>query len=370
VYLIGAVRKVLAASPHARILSISQQDHDGYCTRPADQAVIDEEGSPLGPILRALNVVAANISKDYPHVNLSTLSYHFTRPVPRKTRPLPNVVIRLCNINANFAQPLTAPSNAGFLTDFNQWRNVVSSGQLHIWSYVGNFENFLVPFPDWRAVGANVRLFASHGVSSVFLEATQSYPVSGMDELRSWVATSLLWDATRDPVALVQDFLEGYYSPAAAPMLRRHMSGYENATSGIYVRDGCRWGPDGTEVQLPSRECFLMPWLTDYAVMNSATALNAALAAVGGREPYATRVRRVLLGTQWIILSRWSELCLFATVQRPKLTWPLNRTMAGAVHELVDALGRAGINVLAPEFDAGKWNASSLLTEFDMSLKC
>lgn len=375
-YLIMSVRKLLESHPDADTISISQQDHNGYCTRPADQAVIDEEGSPMAPLLRALNVVGANISADYPHVNISTLSYHYTRPLPKTTRPRPNVVIRLCNINADFGAPLDAPANADFLTDFRAWRNATADGQLHIWTYAANFENFVVPFPDWSVIGPNMAFFAAHGVSSVFIEATQSYPIAGMDELRTWVAASLLWDGSRDPAALVDEFLVGYYGAAAAPHVARHMAAYENATrsggDGGYVRDGCRWGPDAREVQLPTRDCFLLPWLTDYAVMGSAEALSAALAAAGGLGSgvHATRVERVWISTQWVLLNRWAELCLFATAQRPPLEWPANRTMAGAVHELVAALGRQNITWLAPPLYAPGWNASSLLTTFDMTLKC
>jgi hypothetical protein len=108
-----------------------------------------------------------------------------------------------------------------------------------------------------------------------------------MDELRNWVSSSLMWDGSRDPDALVDEFVEGYYSPAAAPFVHRHLGGFENATYGMYVRDGCRWGmgnrgsADGPWL-VPSA-CYLMPWLTKFAVMNSADALTAALDAVGGQ---------------------------------------------------------------------------------------
>ena len=124
-YLIARVRSVLRADPSATIVSVSQNDNGNYCTRvgwprierwtftsrniaracrltegpafgprssqPADQAVIDEEGSPMGPMLRAINAVAANISTDFPHVTVSTLSYQYTRPPPRTTIPRANV---------------------------------------------------------------------------------------------------------------------------------------------------------------------------------------------------------------------------------------------------------------------------------------
>lgn len=38
-----------------------------------------------------------------------------------------------------------------------------------------------------------------------------------MTELRSYVQLALLWDASRDPDALVAEFISAFYSPLAAP---------------------------------------------------------------------------------------------------------------------------------------------------------
>eukprot|EP01079_Euglenida_sp_SAG-EU17-18_P004278 gene4278-778_t len=57
-FVITRVRGYLHASPQANIISVSQNDNTDYCKRPADQAIIDEEGSPMGPLLRAVNTIA------------------------------------------------------------------------------------------------------------------------------------------------------------------------------------------------------------------------------------------------------------------------------------------------------------------------
>ena len=188
-----------------------------------------------------------------------------------------------------------------------------------------------------------------------------------MDELRSWLTTSLMWDASRDPTALIKEFLEGYYSPAASGYMHSHLSGLLNATKGVYVRDGCRWGPDGNQSQLVPANCFLMPWLTKHAVMNSAASLHAALRAVGGQDPFATRIDRVWRSTQWILLNRWKEFC--AAYAGSTAEWPLNFTARETSQDLVAGLRRHKIHWLATP--TAKWNASSLLTQFnDSTLVC
>ena len=134
-YLIGKVQQELRANPLSTIISVSQVDDRNYCQRPADLAVIEEEGSPAAPMLRAVNAVGAAIAAEFPHVIVSTLAYQYSRPPPNRTVPRENVAIRLCDINANFAEPLTAPSNTDFVADLEGWRNITNDGQLHIWSY-------------------------------------------------------------------------------------------------------------------------------------------------------------------------------------------------------------------------------------------
>ena len=78
------------------------------------QAVIAREGSPMGPLLQAVNTIADAIADEFPHIIVDTLAYQYTRPAPKLTKPRSSVVIRLCNIECNFAKPLTDPSNAPF----------------------------------------------------------------------------------------------------------------------------------------------------------------------------------------------------------------------------------------------------------------
>jgi hypothetical protein len=61
-------------------------------------------------------------------------SYQWSRPAPSITKPNPNVIIRLCDIECNFAAPLTDPSNAPFQKDMNAWAAI--SNRTYIWCAV------------------------------------------------------------------------------------------------------------------------------------------------------------------------------------------------------------------------------------------
>ena len=116
-FVTAQARKILRAQPDARILSISQNDNYNQCMSAAEQAINQREGSPIGALLTAVNTIAAALEAEFPDVAFDTLAYQWTRPAPTSLRPRPNVIIRLCTIEADFARPLTHPNNAPFDRD-------------------------------------------------------------------------------------------------------------------------------------------------------------------------------------------------------------------------------------------------------------
>lgn len=140
------VKDALRATPAATIVSVSQNDNSNYCKDPGDMAVIQEDGSPIGPLLRAVNTIADRIKPEWPHVAVDTLAYTYTRPCPRVTRPRDNVIIRLCAMECNYAAPLSDPSNAEFQLDIVNWSKV--SKRIFIWDYITSFANYIIPFPN------------------------------------------------------------------------------------------------------------------------------------------------------------------------------------------------------------------------------
>ncbi len=103
-FLTARVQELLRGpSKGAKIISISNNDAappppgvSRWCNRSYDAAVIQAEGSPMGPLLRAVNAVAAGLEDEFPDVAVSTMAYQHTLEPPRLTKPRPNVIIRLC----------------------------------------------------------------------------------------------------------------------------------------------------------------------------------------------------------------------------------------------------------------------------------
>eukprot|EP01052_Picozoa_sp_SAG31_P043635 SAG31_NODE_7331_length_1717_cov_1.307787_2_plen_144_part_00 len=121
----------LSSQPEARIISISQNDNGNYCRDPEELAVIEAEGSPMGPLLRAVNQIARALATAFPLVAVR-VDLGGCRILNKKiTKPEPNVIIRLCDISSNSGAPLTDPSNMEFASVIHGWNAITN--RIYIW---------------------------------------------------------------------------------------------------------------------------------------------------------------------------------------------------------------------------------------------
>jgi hypothetical protein len=171
---IDTVRRWMREQPEATIFSVSQNDWFNYCTCKECSRISAEEGAQSGLYLRFVNAIADAVREEFPDKAIDTLAYQFTRTSPSKTKPRPNVIIRLCDIECCFSHPLNSPpnvdrANAEFTRDLTRWSQI--SDRLYIWDYVINFKHSIVPFPNLYTLKPNINLFVDHSVKGLYEEA-------------------------------------------------------------------------------------------------------------------------------------------------------------------------------------------------------
>ena len=216
--LIRQTRNYLREHPGVKILSISQMDGWVRCRCERCAAVEEETGSPAGPILQAVNAVAAAIESEFPDVVIETLAYVYSQKPPVNADVHRNVLIRLCPYLCDFSRPYASEANAAFRDDLLNWRKLAD--RLGIWDYNSNFSNYLIPHPNIRTLGANLRLFADNNVEFVFAQGDIGTSNCGeFIQMRAWVVAHLLWNPYLDQRELEKEFLHGYYSPEAGDKL-------------------------------------------------------------------------------------------------------------------------------------------------------
>ncbi len=219
------VKGWLRANPEAKIVSVSQNDSyvgTSYCTCKNCQAIIDEEGSPAGPLLRFVNAVADAIKDEFPDVYVDTLAYQYSLTPPKITKARDNVVVRFCT-GACLSHPISECSqNAGIKQMVLDWKEVCP--RLYIWDYTTNFAHYLCPTPNLNSLQGNAQFFYENDVIGVFEQGV--YNTTGKDgefgDLRSYLLAKLLWDPYADVEALTDEFMNAYYGDAA-PYIQEYL---------------------------------------------------------------------------------------------------------------------------------------------------
>jgi hypothetical protein len=219
---VAKLREEMAAQPAKRIWSVSQNDNSSYCQCPECTKVIEEEGSPAGPVIRFVNRVAAL----FPDKVISTLAYQYSRPAPHLTQPAPNVQVMLCTIELNRSLPIAEdPSSRPFVRDIRDWSRICAN--LYLWDYTVNFSHYVSPFPNLQVLQPNIRFFVSRGVRQHF-QQTNTGLGHEFSELKAYLLAHLLWNPQADVEAVMNEFLNGYYGKAG-PHIRKYVDSLRRA---------------------------------------------------------------------------------------------------------------------------------------------
>ncbi|MBN1844415.1 MAG: DUF4838 domain-containing protein [Sedimentisphaerales bacterium] len=332
--LIQNLKERLRANPGATIASVSQNDCHGNCQCAACRALDELEGGPSGSLLHFVNVVAEAIEPEFPRVAISTLAYQYTRRPPKVVRPRANVIVRLCSIECSFSTPLAAERNRDFAADLEGWSRICD--RLYIWDYTTNFRHHLLPHPNLGVLGPNVRFFADHNVKGLFEQGAYTTNGAEMAELRAWVLAQMMWDPRRDGEKLIEEFLAGYYGPAAGD-IRQYLDVIHEAVAASGDHLGCF---SGHTAKFLSFEVLRRGW----------GHLLAAEQAVGRDEALRFRVQCAQLPVLYAFLMRWGE---FRDEHRRRGgPWPVSDSI-GQVYEQFRQVARKKNVTRLNEHEAG-----------------
>jgi hypothetical protein len=216
---VDQARQWLTTHPDVSIVSISQNDSGGWCEcAPCRQVVKEEGGAVSGLALRFVNQVAQRLAASHPTKMVDMLAYQDTADPPSTVRPVSNVQIRLCPIDACQAHSYrSCIYNLRFRERLEQWSRIAA--KLYVWQYSINFSHYLAPFPNYDELISDIPAFRRAGISGLFIEGGVSEGGGSDDaELRSYLAARLLWRPDTNTSVEIRGFMDAVYGPAA-PLL-------------------------------------------------------------------------------------------------------------------------------------------------------
>lgn len=277
------VQTIISDNQQARVISVSQNDNTQYCQCPSCEAIHSREGSPAGSMIAFVNKVA----EAYPHIQISTLAYQYTRKAPSTIRPASNVLITLCSIECDRSAPIAEKCHE-FEQDLKEWSKLTSN--IRIWDYTTQFTNFLAPFPNLRTIRPNIDLFVSNNAQWIFEQHSRN--PSDLYELRAYLMSQLLWDPKQDEQALISRFTQGYYQQAAPYIddyiTRMHDAMARDSSFFLFLYGDPAQGFDS--------------WLSADNMTIYEDLLDQAEESVKGQPHLVSRVRAARLGLDYAIL--------------------------------------------------------------------
>jgi len=219
-YLAVKANAVLDRSPEAKIISISQNDANGWCECPNCMEQLKHGYNRTDQLINLVNQVAAKIWEKHPDVVVSTLAYMETFAAPNKCKPDPRLRIQLCTDRHAFRWPHLAVNQTNiFYPALQAWHKV--GNPIDIWDYNVDFFDYLKPIANIRTTSENLLIYRANGVRGVMLQGSYSSPGGADAVLKSWVWTKLLWNPNLNWRKLQQDFIKGYFG-AAAPDIQSY----------------------------------------------------------------------------------------------------------------------------------------------------
>ena len=307
--LIKNLKARLRANPAATIASVSQNDWHGNCQCATCKALDEANGGPAGSLLTFVNDVADAIREEFPHVAISTLAYQYTRKPPTQVVPRDNVIVRLCSIECSFSKPLADKRNEAFAQDIIGWSKICD--RLYIWDYTTNFRHYFLPHPNVRVLVPNVRFFVDHGVKGIFEQGAYTTRGAEMAELRAWVLAKTLWNPAASERRLIDEFLTGYYGPAAV-----HVDRYLNVIHDAVDKSGDHLGcfsPDTAK------------FLSFETLSDGWRHLKAAEQAVANDPERLNRVRVAQLPVMYAFARNWKNFREAAA--KSGAEWPMDESI-------------------------------------------
>lgn len=205
-------------NPELQSFSLSPNDGAGWCHCANCEALDPPEarGTETGKadrVVTFVNAVARRVKQAHPDRWLAFYAYAGCTAPPTYADPDDNVLVVLAHYIMDSLRPINDPAsrwNATFREYVDGWGAV--SEQMFLREY---YCRYWAAWPMWPAVAADIPYLTTRNFNG--FNAELEYRAEAA-EIGWYLLGQLCWDPTQDPDALLAEYFEGLYGPAAAEM--------------------------------------------------------------------------------------------------------------------------------------------------------
>ena len=209
------LRRLLAASPDARLVSVSQNDNDAFCECENCRRSYEKYGK-FGTLIRFVNKIAARLEKDFPDVLIHTYAYWGTHDVNTSVKAHKNVAVQYCPTRLCRCHALNDPNCAINRKIYQTLRTLAEvCDNVLIYDYRGCLKYAMLQLPDLDTWRETARAYAECNVKGIYSEMslyTLDQPT--FEELRAYLFGKLMWNPYMEKAEFdrhTNEFLAGYY---------------------------------------------------------------------------------------------------------------------------------------------------------------
>lgn len=215
---VEAARAYFLANPTARYLNIAPADGAGFGSDPWDANDFDPNHGKLSVTdryVKFFNLVLAAVQKEFPDAGIAFYAYGQCMLPPIREKPNPRILavfapIDVCRFHG-VDNPI-CPERAATMKVIEGWQKL--GCRVSYRGYFFNLADFGLPFSMLRQIGAEIPYFKQHGISGC---RVQCMPMWGHHAPSLYLAMKLMWNPDANADAILGDYFEKFYGPAAKP---------------------------------------------------------------------------------------------------------------------------------------------------------
>lgn len=241
----AATRDYFRKNPNERVIGMGPNDGSGFCEcencralGAGDYDPFSGEMATTDAYIWLFNQVLANIKDEFPDKKIGFYIYHTYMRPPVKQQPDPRITgalapITLCRVHGP-NNPLCAEAEYYVWLE-KEWGKLIPE----LWDrgYWSNLACPAFPFIIVHRLREQIPTAKKAGIFGWRVETFEHWAT----ELPSmYIAGKLMWNADADVDALLDDFAQKFYGPAATPM-RRYVTLMDTALRDGDFHTGCSW---------------------------------------------------------------------------------------------------------------------------------
>lgn len=242
---VAATKEYFRSNPETDIMGIGANDGRGFCECENCRALDSGDYDPFGHYTSMtdryiwfFNRILGEIKDEFPDKRLGFYAYSVYNRPPLKVVPNPRLVpatalITLCRLHG-MDNPI-CPEKSYEQWIIREWGKLVP--EVYYRGYWFNLADPGLPFFMIERIKREVPLGKELGIAGWRVEAPYEWAASVPSR---YIASKLMWDDTADTEALMEDFYEKFFGPAARPM-QRYVELMSEALFGADYHTGSSW---------------------------------------------------------------------------------------------------------------------------------